>query len=130
MNTAIISLIPKKGDLKEICNWRPIFLLNVDYKFLTIVCEEQTCSVAGRTIFSNLFLIREVIQYTNVKNTGAYILSIDQEIAFDKIDRSFLFETLKKLGYAPLFIEFIKTIYIIARTLSYVIMGFSQKHFN
>ena len=35
MNKAEISLLPKKGDLNDIKNWRPISLLCADYKILT-----------------------------------------------------------------------------------------------
>ena len=33
--TAVVSLIPKKGDALFASNWRPISLLNCDYKILT-----------------------------------------------------------------------------------------------
>ena len=68
MNKAVITLLPKKGDLNDLKNWRPISLLCTDYKILTkiistrlrqtmkhIISQEQTCSVLGRNIFSNLF---------------------------------------------------------------------------
>ena len=36
MRTGVITLLEKKGkDRLEIANWRPITLLNVDYKLLT-----------------------------------------------------------------------------------------------
>ena len=37
--------------------------------------------------------------------------SIDQEKAFDKIDRDFLYKIMEKLGYSKTFINFIKKIY-------------------
>ena len=121
---AIISLIPKKDDLTEIKNWRPISLLNCDYKILTktlsirlkstlhhIIGTEQTCSVPNRQIFSNLLLIRDLIQYSNNKQIKSFILNFDQEKAFDKVDRQFLIKTLKKFNFGDTFISFIETIY-------------------
>ena len=96
MQQAIITLIPKQGDLTKLKYRRPISLLCIDYKILTkilanrlknilptIISKEQTCSIPNRTIFNNLFLIREIITLTNKKNK-LYILQVDQEKAFNK----------------------------------------------
>ena len=102
-----ITLIPKKGDLNKLKYWRPISLLCTDYKILTkflanrlknilpqIISKEQTCSIPNRTIFNNLFLIRDTITLTKEKNNTLYLLQIDQEKAFDKIDHNFLYKTI------------------------------------
>ena len=77
----------------------------------TVTSQEQTCTDPGRNIFSNLFTLREIIHYTNEKNINGFIMSIDQENAFDKIDREFLFESLLRLGYPNEFVNFLKIIY-------------------
>ena len=64
-----------------------------------------------RNIFNNLFLTRDMIKFTKEKNNYFYVLQIDQEKAFDKIDTNFLFKTMQKLGVSPLYINFIKTLY-------------------
>ena len=119
--TALISLLPKEGDLKLIQNWRPISLLCADYKIFTkalalrlakildkILEPSQTCSVPERQIFSNIFLTREIIEYTNNKNIESFLLTIDQEKAFDKIDRKYLFKALERFNLGKNFVMAIK----------------------
>ena len=81
------------------------------YILLDIISKEQNCSIPNRTIFENLFLIRDIITYTKQKNNYFYLLQIDQEKAFDKIDRAFLYKTMEKMGFSPLFINFLKILY-------------------
>ena len=76
-----------------------------------ITSKEQNCSIPNRTIFDNLFLIRDIITYTKQKNNYFYLLQIDQEKAFDKIDRAFLYKTMEKMGFSPIFINFLKILY-------------------
>ena len=45
------------------------------------------------------------------KNTKLYILQIDQEEAFDKIDHDFLYKTMTKMGFSNTFVQFIKILY-------------------
>ena len=100
-------------------------MLYLDYKILTkilpnrlkqvlpnLISEEQNCSVPGRTIFNNLFLIKDAITLNKKKqNTSSYILQIDQEKAFNKIDHDLLFKTMDKMGFSNIFINFIKILY-------------------
>lgn len=52
-----------------------------------------------------------MIKYKTEKNDNFYLVQIDQEKAFDKIDRPFLFKTMKKFGISKTFINFIETLY-------------------
>ena len=71
---AIITLLPKKGDLADILNWRPVSLLHTDYKIFAkllagrlkqcigcVVDKDQSYCVPGRSIYDNINLIRDVI---------------------------------------------------------------------
>ena len=124
MRQAVITCIYKKGDIEDIINWRPISLLNYDYKIFTkilatkmqsslndIIGTEQTAAIRGRTIIENLQLNRDIISYANLNNLEASIITLDQEKAFDRVDRHFLFQTLRKFGYGPKLIATIQAIY-------------------
>ena len=81
---------------------------NILPKFIS---QEQTYHIPKRAIFDNLFLIRDIITLTKEKNTKLYILQIDQEKAFDKIDYDFLYKTMNNMGCSNKFIQYIKILY-------------------
>ena len=120
----IITLLFKKGDRTQLKNWRPVTLLNTDYKILTkalanrlqqvlpqIVNSDQTASIKGRTINDNTRLLNDVISYVNEKNTSLAFISIDQMKAFDRVSHDFLFACLERFGFGPNFINWTKLIY-------------------
>ena len=55
-------------------------------------------------------MVRDIIKYTKEKKKS-YLLQIDQEKAFGKIDRPLPFETMEKLGFSKNYIEFIEISY-------------------
>ena len=78
----IITLLHKGKSLERdnLSNWRPITLLNVDYKIATralakrlqvimtsIINSDQTGYVKGRYIGENVRLIQDVLRYTGKK---------------------------------------------------------------
>ena len=116
---------PKKDpNDTDIAKWIPISLLFVDSKIITkalanrllptldeIISIEQSAAVPNRTIYNSLFTIRDIIEYSNKKKIPTYILNFDQEKAFDKVDRNYMFKCLEKMNYPQQYIEVIKIIY-------------------
>lgn len=124
MRHGLISLIYKKGDRRELKNWRPISLLNVDYKILArvmanrlkyvlpkIISPNQTCCVVGRDISDNIASIRDVIDMVEDNGSEGYIINVDQMKAFDRVSHEYLFTVLQKFGFGPAFINWIKNFY-------------------
>ena len=76
-----------------------------------IVHPDQTCSIPGRSILDNVHLIRNLIEYTDDKNSGAAIISLDQSKAFDRVSHDYLFKVLHTFGFGEQFISLVKLLY-------------------
>ena len=121
---AIITLLYKSGEKEDVKNWRPISLLNADFKILAkclanrlktcmdkIVHPDQTCGIKGRTIFENIIFAQDAIFVAKRYNKPLAIISIDQTKAFDRLNHGFMFKILEKFGFGDSFISWIKTLY-------------------
>lgn len=120
----VITLVPKKGDLRLCKNWRPISLLSVDYKIasraiagrllrvLSSVLEvDQTACVPGRFIGDNIFLLQSICDYASLKGIPTALISLDQEKAFDRVDWGYLLHVLHSMGFGPSFIKWVSLFY-------------------
>jgi hypothetical protein len=121
---AIIRLIYKKRDKQLLKNWRPISLLNSDYKILTtalskrlktilpkLISNDQTAYIKGRYIGENIRLINDIIEYSVENGCSGSIIFLDFEKAFDSLEWNFMFAALEKFNFGATFINYIKCIY-------------------
>lgn len=67
-----------------------------------MIHADQSFCIPERTIFDNLFLIRDLISFAEVNNLDIGFVSLDQEKAFDRVDHGFLSSALRLLGLALL----------------------------
>ncbi|KAK6165442.1 hypothetical protein SNE40_022369 [Patella caerulea] len=125
MKRGTISLFFKKrGDKTELRNWRPISLLNVDYKIFSrtlalrlktvvadLVSPDQSCCVPGRDIATNILNIRDIISFAELEDLPLYLLKLDAEKAFDRVSHGYMFNLLHKFGFGEKFINSIKILY-------------------
>ena len=105
---AVRTLVEKRGkDKRQIKNWRPISLINVDAKIASkalakrlenvlpeIVHFDQSAFVKGRTIFDAIRTIDDVIEHTMNRDISGILVAVDFEKAFDSLNFSFLLRVL------------------------------------
>jgi hypothetical protein len=122
-NSASIKLIPKKGDLTRIGNWRPISLLNCIYKVVSravnnrlqkvapfILSRAQKGFVKNRYIQECLINVIEKIAHCNKQHIPALVVTIDQAKAFDTVSHSFMTAAYRFFNFGENFIRLMNTI--------------------
>ena len=45
----------------------------------TIIDEDQTRGVPGRTIYENLFRLRDIVHHSKIRNNNLILVNLDQE---------------------------------------------------
>lgn len=121
---AVLTLLPKKGDVRDIKNWRPVSLLCYDYKLLSkvlatrlgkvleeVIHSGQSYCVPGRSIFDNIYFIRDLFDVSKILGIDMGLISLDQEKAFDRVEHDYLWKTLQAFGFSSDFIGYIKVLY-------------------
>lgn len=139
---AVISLLDKGKDRTLLKNWRPISLLNADYKIASkalaerftsllpkLVSDSQVGYVKSRNIIDNIKTIVDLVEFLKRQNRPGILVNIDFEKAFDSLDWSFLFSILKAYNFGPSFISWIQTLYnnISSCTIN---NGYTSKYFT
>ncbi len=122
-NSALIKLIPKKGDSTNLKNWRPISLLNCMYKILSRAANNRLKKVrdlifsraqkgfsGSRYIQEVLINVIETIEHCNKNGLSGVMLSLDQSKAFDSISHKYLSEVYRFFGVSPSFTNLMETL--------------------
>ena len=128
-NTGWMCPLFKKKDPTEISNYRPITLLNTDYKLLTkvlaiqlmnhvkrLIHPDQAGFIPDRSIFDHIRLAKAILNYAEATEEDGAILALDQEKAYDKIRHDYLWKTMEAFNLPPPFINTVKILYSNART--------------
>lgn len=124
MTQGLMTLIPKSNkDTSFLDTWRPITLLNKDYKIFTlllakrlkkvldsIIVETQSGFMSKRHITNNIRLVLDVLDYPEIIHDNAFILFLDFYKAFDTVEHQFILQPLNKFGFGDYFSSAIKTL--------------------
>ena len=121
-----ISMLFKKNDREDPRNYRPITLLNTDYKIFTrilskrmakvvheFVSESQKGFVPDTFIAEASMLLRMIESYINDEPStrkGAFLF-LDMEKAFDRVSYEFTKKGLQALGFGPRFRKWVGMMY-------------------
>ena len=140
---SVIILIDKKGkDRMLLRNWRPISLLNMDYKIASkaianriklvlpnIIHSDQKGYVNGRYIGEVIRITKDIMFLTKLRNESGILVAVDFLKAFDSLEFSFLFKTLELFNFGTSLLRWINLFY---NNISSCIMnsGFSSGYFE
>ena len=121
---AVITVLNKGKDRSLIENWRPISLLNVDYKIISktianrlkavlpkLIHHNQVGFITGRNIAENLRAISDIFDYTKDFNVPGILISVDFHKAFDSLEHKFVYAVLEKINLGPIFCKWILLFY-------------------
>lgn len=125
MTQGVINLIPKpQKDHALLDNWRPISLLNNDYKILAIIFAKrikcvldniiddfQSGFMKDRLISNNIRLVLDILDYSDLIPDDVFLLFLDFYKAFDSVEFPFILKSLNIFGFGPNFINAMQTLY-------------------
>jgi hypothetical protein len=121
----IIRMIPKVDFPKSADQFRPISLLDVDYKIYTrvlynriknevsgIINPDQKGSVSGRFIIENIWQTRFILEkWKKSKEKTELLFFTDFKKAFDSLQHKFIKILVRKMGFGPSFCQIIDNLY-------------------
>ena len=119
-----IILLYKKKDPRDIRNYRPITLLQVQYKLLTkimverlkqviekIISPSQPGFVPGRRIQGNTQLLNLMEAYLDETDEDGLLIFLDWEKAFDRVSWDYLHGAAKAIGLGGTMCEWLHMLY-------------------
>uniref|UniRef100_A0A670IWQ4 Reverse transcriptase domain-containing protein n=1 Tax=Podarcis muralis TaxID=64176 RepID=A0A670IWQ4_PODMU len=123
---AYITFIPKQdADLTQVKNYRPISLLNTDYKIFAgvltrrlksllveIIHKDQAGFIPGRYMRDNIRYIINMLEFLSVRtDKQAIMMFVDAEKAFDNVVWDFMLKNLEHMEVGKDFFNGIRAIY-------------------
>jgi len=112
LNSAYITLLPKKPDADLVKDFRPISLVHNFAKLVTkvlanrlagrldeMVSPNQSAFIKKRFIQDNFMMVQQTVKFLHNQKQPRILLKLDITKAFDSVSWAFLLEVLRKLGF-------------------------------
>jgi hypothetical protein len=129
VNSALITLLPKKPGAEEVRDFRPISLIHDIAKWVAkvianrlapllpqIVGVHESAFVHGRCLHDNFMMVQGTARKLHSLKQLAILLKLDITKAFDIVDWSLLLEVLEKMGFGARLLACICTLLSTAST--------------
>ena len=120
LNATFLVLVPKKGGVEDLKDFRPISLVGNLYKLLAnvlanrikkvmgkVISESQNAFVEGRWIVNAVLIANEAVDSRLKNNEGGVLCKLDIEKAYDHVNWKFLMAMLRKMGFGEKWIKWI-----------------------
>ena len=112
LNATFLVLIPKKGNVEDIKDYRPFSMLGGLYKILAkvlanklrrvldkVVSPSQNAFVKGRQILDAAIIANEAVDSMLRRNDGRVVCKLDIEKAYDHLNWEFVLEVMRRKGF-------------------------------
>ena len=117
----VITILHKAGDRTNPANYRPITLLNSDYRLYAkvlalrlnpclagVIDKEQTAFVPGRQIGENILTLQCLQCLLRRQGRMAVVVFCDFRKAYDTLDRGFLYDAMRTMGVGEGFLALVQ----------------------
>ena len=124
MRSDVFGPVQDESSLLEVKNWRPITLLNVDYKIAAkaiatrmestlpfLIHTVQTGFIKGRYIGENIRLVCDLLEQTKTDKSSGISLSIDLRKAFDTLEWPIMHKALETYNFGKRLRRWIEIFY-------------------
>lgn len=76
-----------------------------------LISPAQACAVPERSIQQHLSALRDIVYWCANRGSPSFIMSVDQEKAFDRVCHEFMFYVLRRAGFGDRFLRFVQVLY-------------------